>query len=108
MAFDRSVIPHPTGTPPVVAAIAALVLSVVFVRARGEPARSASRPEPEPWAAVRAAAADAAHAVDHVRALVLRESARAEPDLRVQSELWERAGGGLRRDRRAGRHRRQS
>lgn len=42
MPFDRSVIPHPTGTTPVVAAMAALVLSVAFVPARRAPARVGS------------------------------------------------------------------
>jgi hypothetical protein len=44
MAFDRSVIPHPTGTTPVVAAMVALVLSVVFELASRDPASGASGP----------------------------------------------------------------
>jgi hypothetical protein len=73
--------------------MAAVALSVAFALAGREPARPASRSGPETRASeARTAAARAAHAVDCVHALVLRERARAEPNPRVQSEPWEQAG----------------
>jgi hypothetical protein len=78
--------------------MAALVLAVVVAFANREPMPGVSRPAPTARAeaagvaAAHAAAARAVHAVDYAHALLLRERARAEPNLRVQSELWEQAG----------------
>ena len=95
MAFDRSVIPHPTGTTGV-AVLAGPAFWVVFARAGREPVRPAGRaPDaraPEARALeTRAAAARAVHAMDH-GAVRLRERARAAPDVRLHSEPWEQAG----------------
>jgi len=95
MAFDRSVIPHPTGTTGV-AVLADLAFWVVFAcagRAPGRPAGRAldARAPRRPRAGDPCGGGARGPRRDH-DAVRLRKRTRAASNVRLQFERWEQAG----------------